>query len=127
MITFGKSVNYHPNGILATKCLWQTYHKVHSNLILYQFWNIKWLERPCWSLLLDLHLLTNMTLHHVLCNIPLHARHQNFFKSWYILVLPGCIVYLYLWASSRISLFSSASFGMMVLASPVLNISSSIK
>src|SRR5438105_14486761 len=38
--------------------------------------------------------------------------HQNLgFKSWYILVLPGCIENLDWWASSRIYLRSSRSLG----------------
>jgi hypothetical protein len=73
MSTFGESMDYHPNGILATGCLWQTYHKVHNNLIPFSLMNTKELEGPCRSLMFGLHLLTHMALCHIFNNIPLHA------------------------------------------------------
>ncbi|KAL9995647.1 hypothetical protein Hdeb2414_s0007g00238111 [Helianthus debilis subsp. tardiflorus] len=37
--------------------------------------------------------------------IPIHQKF--FLKSWYILLFPGCIVYLDLWDSSRILFLNS--------------------
>lgn len=73
MGTFGESVDYNPNEILATKCLRQTYNKVHGNLIQYPFWNAEGLERSRRSSMFGFYMLTYMALGHIFNNILLHV------------------------------------------------------
>ncbi|KAJ0511215.1 hypothetical protein HanIR_Chr11g0549461 [Helianthus annuus] len=45
--------------------------------------------------------------------IPIHQK--LFLKSWYILLFPGCMVYLDLWASSKILFLKFPFLGTQIL------------